>query len=109
MKTPVDLNKKSTTPTLSIVRTNYPEEDNMPPSLNDRDKRDIAKYVAEELKSPFTMEPKEHYDEHTEMREVVRAFHSAGSIFTRTIMTLSAVGVIILAAIALFGKKLGIG
>ena len=53
----------------------------------------------------FWIDPKEHYDDHKSMREVVQSWRTGKSIFTRIFIGLLVTGSIILAALGL-GIKL---
>lgn len=112
MKHVSDLNRQDTAPTLVIVNSNPLESEDrsaMPTSkFSEQDKKDIAKYLADELRGPFTMSAKDHYDAHTQIESMAEAFNGARSIFTKIFVGLVVLGSLALAGVSLFGKKLGL-
>lgn len=76
-------------------------------SLTPEDIDEIANKLVEKVQEKnqnFWIEPEKHYQDHQAMREIVRDWRSAKSIFAKAFFGLVVVGVITLAFFGFAGK-----
>lgn len=78
--------------------------------LTDREIELIAEKLVHKVRSQhhdFWIDPEQHYQDHIAMRDVVRTWTTAQSMFWRAFIGLAALGALVLAGIGMFGKVFG--